>query len=217
MKYICILYYIIYNTILIIKLNNKLKVMLTLNVNGTQGAFTLNLPTSLSDITEEYINNVTSHIEVDTNYTAIGVVFREKLSTLVLASRKNKKNSDIAAIPIFVKAGKTDSELINKLNVGEKLIIAPSDIMLGHHLSAPANLLTINTVLSIMEGDVDVYNKVIGIQEPCYFIEFKLVPNCSIHGAYKACCNNYINPFVVRTGETKKNNIIMPSTPKVIV
>lgn len=191
--------------------------MLTLNVNGTQGAFTLNLPTTLSDITKEYITDVTSHIEVDANYTVVGVVFREKLSTLMLASRKNKKNSDIAAIPIFVKAGKTNSELINKLDVGEKLIIAPSDIMLGHHLSAPANLLTINTILSIMEGDSEIYNKVIGIQEPCYFIEFKLVPNCSIHGAYKTGCNNDANPFVVRTGEAKKNNIIMPSTPKIIV
>lgn len=191
--------------------------MLTLNVNGTQGAFTLNLPTTFSDITEEYITNVTSHIEVDANYTAIGIVFREKLSTLVLASRKNKKNSDIAAIPIFVKAGKTDSELINKLNVGEKIIIAPSDIMLGYHLSTPTNLLTINNILSIIEGDTEIYNKVIGIQEYCYFIEFKLVPNCNIHGSYKDSCNNYANPFVIRTGETKKNNIIMPSTPKVIV
>lgn len=191
--------------------------MLTLNVNGTQGAFTLNLPTTISDITEEYITNVTSHIEIDANYTAIGIVFREKLSTLILASRKNKKNSDIAAIPIFVKAGKTDSELINKLDVGEKLIIAPSDIMLGYHLSTPTNLLTINNILNIIEGDTEIYNEVIGIQEYCYFIEFKLVPNCNIHGAYKDNCSNYVNPFVIRTGETKKNNIIMPSTPKVIV
>lgn len=178
--------------------------MLTLNVNGTQGVFTLNLPTTLSDITKEYISNVTSHIEVDANYTAVGIVFREKLSTLILASRKNKKNSDIAAIPIFVKAGKTDSELINKLDVGEKLIIAPSDIMLGYHLSTPTNLLTINNILSIIEGDTEIYNKVIGIQESCYFIEFKLVPNCNIHGAYKDSYNNYVNPFVIRTGETKK-------------
>ena len=191
--------------------------MLTLNVNGTQGAFTLNLPTTLSDIKKEYITNVTSHIEVDANYTVVGVVFREKLSTLVLASRKNKKNSDIAAIPIFVKAGKTDSELINKLDVGEKLIIAPSDIMLGHHLSAPANLLTINNILNIIEGDTEIYNKVMGIQESCYFIEFKLVPNCSIHGAYKNGCNNYTNPFVIKTGGTKKTNIIMPGTPEIIV
>lgn len=191
--------------------------MLTLNVNGTQGVFILDLPTTLFDITKEYISNITSNIEVDANYSIIGVVFREKLSTLILASRKNKKTSDIAAIPIFVKAGKTDSEFINKLNAGEKLIIAPSDIMLGHHLSVPRNLLTINNILNIIEGDTEIYNKVIGIQEACYFIEFKLVPNCNIHGAYKDDCNNYVNPFVIKTGENKKNKIIMPSTPKIIV
>ena len=191
--------------------------MLTLNVNGKQGAFTLNLPTTLTDITEEYINNVTSHIEVDANYTVIGVVFREKLSTLALAARKNKKNSDIAVIPIFVKAGKTDSEFINNLSIGEKLIISPSDIMLGYHISSPRNLLTINTILDIMEGDTEVYNKLIGIQEQCYFIEFKLIPNCNIHGAYKSVNNGYNNPFVVKTGEVEKNNIIMPNTHKIIV
>ena len=191
--------------------------MLTLNVNGTQRDFTLNLPTTLSDITKEYITNVTSHIEVDANYTVVGTVFREKLSTLILASRRNKKNSEIAVIPIFVKAGKTDSELINKLDVGEKLIIAPSDIMLGHHLSTPTNLLTINNILNIMEEDSEVYNKVIGIQEQCYFIEFKLVPNCSIHGAYKNYSNDYKNPFVIKTRETTKNSIIIPASPKIIV
>ena len=191
--------------------------MLTLNVNGKQGAFTLNLPTTLTDITEEYIYNVTSHIEVDANYTVIGVVFREKLSTLALAARKNKKNSDIAVIPIFVKAGKTDSEFINNLSIREKLIISPSDIMLGYHISAPRNLLTINTILDIMEGDTEVYNKLIGIQEQCYFIEFKLIPNCNIHGAYKSINNGYNNPFVVKTGEAEKNNIIMPNTHKIIV
>ena len=191
--------------------------MLTLNVNGKQGAFTLNLPTTLTDITEEYIYNVTSHIEVDANYTVVGVIFREKLSTLALAARKNKKNSDIAVIPIFVKAGKTDSEFINNLSIREKLIISPSDIMLGYHISAPRNLLTINTILDIMEGDTEVYNKLIGIQEQCYFIEFKLIPNCNIHGAYKSINNGYNNPFVVKTGEAEKNNIIMPNTHKIIV
>ena len=191
--------------------------MLTLNVNGKQGAFTLNLPTTLTDITEEYIYNVTSHIEVDANYTVVGVIFREKLSTLALAARKNKKNSDIAVIPIFVKAGKTDSEFINNLSIREKLIISPSDIMLGYHISAPRNLLTINTILDIMEGDTEVYNKLIGIQEQCYFIEFKLIPNCNIHGAYKRVNNGYNNPFVIKTGEAEKNNIIMPNTHKIIV
>lgn len=191
--------------------------MLTLNVNGKNGSFTLNLPTKLEEITKEYITSVTSHIEPDANYTVVGLVFREKLSTLALAARKNKKNSDIAVIPVFVKSGDTTSNLINSLDVCDKLIISPSDIMMGYHLSAPDNLLTINTILDVLDGDIETYNKLIGIQEQCYFIEFKLVPNCNIHGAYISTKDNYKNPFVVKTGNAKKSDIILPGKTQLIV
>ena len=183
--------------------------MLTLDVNSKQGFFNLNLPTSINDIPVEYIKEVTSHIKVDANYSLIGIIFKEKLSTLVLASRKNKKTSDIAIVPIFVKAGKTDSELINSLNTKDKLIIAPSDIMLGHHVSTPRNPLTIDNILNIIDGDLNVYNKLITIKEDCYFIEFKLVPNCNIHGAYIDQHDaKDVNNFVIKLDKPKVSNII---------
>ena len=141
--------------------------MLTLDVNSNRGVFKLNLPTSLNEIDESYIMEVTNHVKVDSNYTLIGVVFREKLSTLILAARKNKKNSDIPVIPVFVKAGKTNSELINGLKVRDKLLISASDIMMGYHVSAPNNLLTINTILDIVEGDINLYNKAMSVQDYC--------------------------------------------------
>lgn len=186
--------------------------MLTLDVNGKHGVFKLNLPTSLNEIDESYITEVTKHVKVDANYTLIGVVFRERLSTFVLAARKNKKNSDISVIPVFVKAGETDSKLINSLNVRDKLIIASSDIMLGHHISVPNNLIAINTILDLIEGDADSYNKLIGNKEMCYFIEFKLVPNCAIHGAYdETDVDKFINPFVTKISDNPKINIITPN------
>ena len=192
--------------------------MLTLYVNGTQGAFTLNLPTTLSDITKEYITNVTSHIEVDANYTVVGTVFREKLSTLILASRRNKKNSEISVIPIFVKAGKTDSEFINSLYIRDKIIISPSDVMMGHHLSTPNNFLTINLILDLLDGDIKVYNQLMTSQEMCYFIEFKLVPNCNIHGAYQQSeVSNFVSPFVTKISDAKNTNVIVPNKPTIIV
>lgn len=192
--------------------------MLTLEVNSKAGVYKLNLPTSFNEITEEYIAKVTEHIKPDANYSVIGVVFREKLSTLVLAARKNKKNSDIAAIPIFVKAGKTDSELINSLYIRDKIIISPSDVMMGHHLSAPNNFLTINLILDLLDGDIKVYNQLMTSQEMCYFIEFKLVPNCNIHGAYKQPeVSDFVSPFVTKISDDKKNNIIVPNKPNIIV
>lgn len=192
--------------------------MLTLDVNSNRGVFKLNLPTSLNEIDESYIMKVTNHVKVDSNYTLIGVVFREKLSTLILAARKNKKNSDIPVIPVFVKAGKTNSELINGLKVRDKLLISASDIMMGYHVSAPNNLLTINTILELIEEDITTYNKLIGSNEYCYFIEFKLVPNCNIHGAYEQSkVAEFVNPFVTKIADVPKSNIVVPNHNKVIV
>lgn len=186
--------------------------MLTLEVNNKQGVFQLNLPTSLNEIDESYIMEVTNHVKVDANYTLIGIVFREKLSTLVLAARKSKKNSDIPVIPIFVKAGETDSKLINSLNVRDKLIISASDIMMGYHVSAPNNLITINNILDLLDGDMKVYNQLMASQEMCYFIEFKLVPNCNIHGAYgKTDVADFNNPFIKKLANAPTSNIIKPN------
>lgn len=187
--------------------------MLTLEVNNKQGVFQLNLPTSLNEINESYIMEVTNHVKVDANYTLIGIVFREKLSTLVLAARKSKKNSDIPVIPIFVKAGETDSKFINSLNVRDKLIISASDIMMGYHVSSPNNLITINNILDLLDGDMKVYNQLMASQEMCYFIEFKLVPNCNIHGAYvKTDVAGFENPFVKKLASAPTNNIIKPNS-----
>lgn len=192
--------------------------MLSLKVKNKQGFFTCSLPTSLNEIDESYITEVTKHVKVDANYTLIGIVFREKLSTLMLASRKNKKNSDIPVIPIFVKAGKTDSELINGLKVRDKLLISASDIMMGYHVSAPNNLLTINIILDLLEGDPTVYNNLIGNNEQCYFIEFKLVPNCNIHGAYEQPKGEkFVNPFVTKIANTPSSNIITTGNNNIIV
>ena len=50
--------------------------MLKLDVNSKSGVYKLNLPTSLNEIEESYIKEVTNHVVVDANYTLIGVVFR---------------------------------------------------------------------------------------------------------------------------------------------
>ena len=192
--------------------------MLTLKTNNVRGIYELNLPTSLNEIDESYIIEVTSHIKVDANYTLVGLIYREKLSTLVLAATRNKKKSDIAVIPIFVKAGESDSKFINSLNIKDKLIISPSDIMMGYHISAPNNLLTINNILDLIEGDPIANQKFISINEQCYFIEFKLIPNCNIHGAYiQSKVTEFVNPFVTKISEPITNTIITPKTPEIIV
>ena len=67
----------------------------------------------------------------------------------------------------------------------------------------PKNLITINNVLEYCQGDKEAYTKAIAIAQPCYYLEFKIVPNCNIHGNYKDENEAYNNPFI----EFVDNNI----------
>lgn len=175
--------------------------MLNIKVNGTKAEYELNLPTSMNEITDEYIDEVTRHINVAPNYTLIGTIFKEKPSTLILAARQRKNKSDIAVIPIFIKAGATDDKMISSIKLHNKLIIAPSDIMLGHHVASPNNDITINKFMDLIDGDKDIYTKLLN-SPYCYFIEFKIVPNCNIHGYYGPTdVAGFVSPFVTKIAD----------------
>ena len=46
------------------------------------------------------------------------------------------------------------------------------------------------------DGDKEAYQRAISISQPCYYLEFKIVPNCNIHGNYKEESGSYKNPFI---------------------
>lgn len=191
--------------------------MLELKVNGKLGLYEVKLPTSLNEISEQYLYDVTNHVNVAPNYSLIGLVFRERLSTLILAARKNSKKSDVSVIPVFIKSNGIDKQF-NHIALRDRLIIAPSDIMMGYHISAPNNFLTINTILDIIDGDPDVYTQALNIKDECYFIEFKLVPNCNIHGYYSNLeVAEFVSPFVTKLSDAKTSTIIVPSKSNIIV
>lgn len=170
--------------------------MLKFEVNGKHGAISMNLPTKLSEITPEYLNEVTSNVIVADNYSLIGILYRESLASIILANNRKQKNITTAIIPIFVKAGATDTEYIKNISCGDKIVIAPSDIAMGHHITCPKNVITINNILDYCDGDKEAYQLAIGVSQPCYYLEFKLVPNCNIHGYYKEESGSYKNPFI---------------------
>lgn len=82
------------------------------------------------------------------------------------------------------------------MDCGDKIVIAPSDIAMGHHVSCPKNMITINNILEYCDGDKEAYQRAIGISQHCYYLEFKIVPNCNIHGNYKEESGSYKNPFI---------------------
>ena len=89
--------------------------MLKFEVNGNHGTILMSLPTKLSEITPEYLNEVTSNVVVADNYSLIGILYRESLASVILANNRKQKNITTAIIPIFIKAGATDAEYVKNM------------------------------------------------------------------------------------------------------
>lgn len=169
--------------------------MKNFKVNGNLGEFELNLPESLEEITNEYLQNCTEFIHPAPDYALVGVIYKDSLS-LILTSAKKGKPANVAVIPIFIKAGKTDSEFANNLKLGEKIVVAASDLSIGHHIKSPYNKITPQNIIDVCEGDKEIYKDALGMHRPVCFVEFKLVPISAIHAQLDKTANSFINPFI---------------------
>ena len=178
--------------------------MLKFEAKGEKTTISMNLPTNLDEITPEYLKAVTNDVIVADDYSLIGLLYRETLAGVILANNQKKGKQSMNVIPVFIKAGKTDSEYIKAIDCKDSLIIASSDISIGYHVVCPKNKITISQILNYCSIDKNAYKNAITISkkaDPCYFLEFKLVPNCAIHGCYKKDNDNIENPFIAITTE----------------
>ena len=169
--------------------------MKAFKVNGKAGSYVINLPQSLKEIGTEYLSDCTKFINPAPNYAVIAVVYKDLLS-LVLTASKKKTPVNAAVIPVFVKAGDSDSEFIKSINLGDRVVVSGSDLSIGHHISSPYNKITPSTISIICDGDKDIYRESMAMKEPVCFVEFKLVPISAIHAKLDNTTKNYINPFV---------------------
>lgn len=160
--------------------------MVSFKTNGNAGEITLNFPTDLSEINAEFLTNLTENIHVADNYSLIAICYREKLSNVILAANQKKNDMASLVVPIFVKSGISDNDYCKQLRSGTVVIVAASDIAIGHHAISRTNPFTINNLINACAGDTDAYANALKINEYCYFIEFKIIPNASIHGHYSS-------------------------------
>ncbi len=162
----------------------KHKIMEDFRIESENVDILLSLPTSIDEIDAEYLKNITKNVNVAPHYTLVGVVFHETLSSFIMTYKQKRKNVSVGVIPIFIKCGKCDNEFINSVTLKDKLIIAPTQLSLGHQVATPGNVLAINYFTNLLDRDVNSYKKSIGKNKEVYFIEFKLVPNSDIVGYY---------------------------------
>lgn len=166
--------------------------------------FTMNLPTSLSEITEEYLIGVTKDIQIAPYHTVVALVYRCKLPEIISTAKK-KRDLATAIVPLYVSslvpdnAGVETVDMFKKINCGDKLIIAGTDLERGYHLVCPKNFITIDNVVRIYNNDMNFAKGVMIDQNYYYFVDFKLVPITDIKGFYSRSKDvTFVNPFIIK-------------------
>lgn len=173
-------------------------------INGEK-EIVFNFPTSIKEINEDYLKNITDNIVVADNYVLVCLVYHERLGNLILARKQSKKGITSGVTPIFIKAGDENNKFVKSMSIKNKLIIPTSQLMLAQHVIVPNNTLSVDCFINYLDKDNTVatrYNNKYGDEE-CYLIEFKLVPSCDIIGFYSSDKLTYVtNPyFEVISGE----------------
>lgn len=184
-------------------------------VTDGSSEFLMNLPTKISEITSDYLLSVTEDITVAPYHAIVATIYRCKLPEVISTSKKSRAMA-IAIVPVYVKSNlpleteKPTWTLIAKIECGDKLIIAGTDLERGYQLSTPKNFITIENIIKIYNHDNDFAKDVMRDQNYYYFVDFKLVPITDIKGYYKPSnLAEYVNPFVSVVedkGETVKGN-----------
>lgn len=174
--------------------------MVDLKVNYLGLNQTFRMPTSMSEINMNVIADYVKHVHVGNDYALIAVVFKERPITIVSVSKQNK-NASVSGVAVMIKSN-TDNEFIKGITLGETVVISPSDISMGHHVNSPDNVLTPGFLLNLLQTNADLNKKLMAVNVPTYFVDFKIVPVCNIHGSigkYVPVTKYYITPDV---GET---------------
>lgn len=170
--------------------------MKTFKVNGNLGEFEVTLPEELSEISVDYLKSCTDFVHPAADYALVGIVYKDSLNLILTSVRKNKP-AEVSIVPIFIKAGKTDSEFIKRLEIGDRIVVAASDLSIGNHINSPYNKITPNNIIKLCEGDKDITKTLWGeSQKPVCFLEFKLIPVSAIHAHLETTQNSYLNPFI---------------------
>jgi hypothetical protein len=155
--------------------------MKTFKVKVGDKNFEVSLPTSISEISVEYLNEVTEHIKVGPEYSLVAIIYKEKLPIL-LNNTKNNQQINASVVPLFVRSGDTESTFVKGISAKDILIVTGSDLSLGIHVTSPINNLSINGLANMFLLDKEFVKSIWTDTTYYMFIEFKLIPNCNIHG-----------------------------------
>lgn len=170
--------------------------MKNFKVNGDLGEFELNLPESLEEISVDYFKDCTDFVHPAPDYALVAIVYKDSLN-LILTAAKKKEGASVAIIPVFVKSGTTNSEFINSLHTGDKVVVSASDLSIGNHINSPYNKITPDNIVRVCRNaGREFYQSTLELNTPICLVEFKLVPISAIKSKLDKTKNSFINPFI---------------------
>lgn len=149
------------------------------------------VPTSINEINEEYFDNLLKDVEVAEHYSLVAICYKDKLFNCAM-STKNKSDINVDITPIIAKS--------NKYKTCDRPIIDAMSISRGTHFYVPNNINSFASVGNYCVEDKDLYMAVVNGSyfkkgeesnieaknnaPDCYFIEYKVIPNCDIKAVY---------------------------------
>lgn len=154
----------------------------------------LSVPTSINEISSEFLLGVSSNLNIADDYALIALVYSETIP-MVISSNSKRKDITTAVLPLFVKSGHSYDDFINSIPVKAVININGSDISLGNHINFAENSISIGAVVNAITKDKDLAKSILFMKEKVCFVEFKLVPTCAIKGATWGN-NTYVSPYI---------------------
>ena len=154
-------------------------------VYGKDEDVLFHFPTSLNDITPEYLEEVTRSVNVPEHHTLIGLVHKAPIHTVIFTYKQKKSGVDSQVIPIYVKHGGSNmSGFMQTPRRGNILIIPPSSLQFAYHVNCPNNVLSINYLTTFLDEDKTAVTRASKDNFMVYFLEFKIIANAEIKGFY---------------------------------
>lgn len=176
--------------------------MVTFNVKDE---VTINCPTSSDEISVDFLQTIANEIYLAPDYVLIGLIQGIKLADLAYANGSKNRNLVTTVLPVFIKAGVTNSEMIQAAKTKATIHISKSNIELGEHIRLSNNILTMQNLIQYLTIDDDLRRSIvtgkfftdrnISKDTRVFAIEFKVVPVSDIHGIFSKI-GTIDNPFV---------------------
>ena len=171
--------------------------MKTIEINLSGSKVAINLPTQFEEITPEWLTAVTEGVNVAPNYSLIAIIYKDQLG--IMLNTKSNGNKTVGAIPVFVKTNESTSDETSSIETKTALIISPSAVALGNHIVCERNSISPGRIIGLINKDQEAKKKNFLDRTPIFLVEFKVIPNCDIHGVQVDPTGEFDDPFVVKS------------------